>query len=118
MVVEELQDVVSRRSFIRRYQFPLTRATSLIDEINQKATIVEIRYSFEFCRDVNDDPLVDCAIQEKVQFLVSYDKDLLDDPKLRQDLFEYGVEIVDPLTFLEKLRDAEINKYESNSSIN
>ena len=71
VVVEELQDVVSRRSFIRRYQFPLTRATSLIDEINQKATIVEIRYSFEFCRDVNDDPLVDCAIQEKVQFLVS-----------------------------------------------
>jgi predicted nucleic acid-binding protein len=117
MVVEELQDVMSRRSFLRRYQFPLIRATSLIDEINQKATIVEITSSFEFCRDVNDDPLVDCAIQEKVQFLVSYDKDLSDDPELRQNLFEYGVEIVDPLTFLEKLRDAEINIYESDIRI-
>ena len=108
MVVEELRDVLSRRSIFRRYQYPLTKATSLIDEINQKATIVEIKSSFESCRDVNDDPIVDCAIQEKVQFLVSYDKDLLDDPKLRRDLFEYGVEIVDPLGFLEKLREAEI----------
>ncbi len=40
--------------------------------------------------------------------LVSYDKDLLDDPELRRDLFEYGVEIVDPLGFLEKLKDAVI----------
>lgn len=117
MVVEELRDVLSRRSIIRRYQYPLTKATSLIDEINQKAIIVEIKSSFEFCRDVNDDPIVDCAIQEKVQFLVSYDKDLLDDPKLRRDLFEYGVEIVDPLGFLEKLRDAEINTYTSNINI-
>ena len=110
MVVEELRDVLSRRSIIRRYQYPLTKATSLIDEINQKATIVEIKSSFEFCRDVNDDPIVDCAIQEKVQFLVSYDKDLLDAPELRRNLFEYGVEIVDPLVFLEKLRDAEITE--------
>ena len=107
MVVEELRDVLSRRSIIRRGQYPLTRATSLIDEINQKATIIEIKSSFEFCRDVNDDPLVDCAIQEKVQFLVSYDKDLLDDPKLKRNLFEYGIEILDPMMFLDKLRDVE-----------
>ncbi|RKU14478.1 putative toxin-antitoxin system toxin component, PIN family [Candidatus Poribacteria bacterium] len=117
MVVEELQDVVSRRSFIRKYQYPLTRATHLIDEINQRATIVEIQSSFEFCRDVSDNPLVDCAIQEKVHFLVSYDKDLLDDPELNRNLFEYGVEIIDPLVFLEKLRDAEINTYASNINI-
>lgn len=107
-VIEELQAVLSRRSIIGKYQYPLIRSTHLIDEINQKATIVEIQSSFEFCRDVNDDPLVDCAIQERVQFLVSYDKDLLDDPELRRNLFEYGVEIVEPLVFLEKLRDAEI----------
>ena len=109
VVVEELQNVLSRSSFIRRFQYSLTRTTNLIDEINQEATIVEITSSFEFCRDANDNPLVDCAIQEKVQFLVSYDKDLLDDSELRQKLFEYGVEIVDPLTFVAKLRDAVIN---------
>ena len=108
MVVEELQDVVSRRSFIQRYQFQIRKATSLIDEINQKATIVEIKSTFEFCRDVSDNPLVDCAIQEKVHFLVSHDKNLLDDAELRRNLFEYGVEIVDPLTFLEILRNTEI----------
>ena len=77
MVVEELQDVVSRRSFNRKYRFQLRKALDLIDEINQNASIVEIKSSFEFCRDVSDNPLVDCAIQEKVHFLVSYDKDIL-----------------------------------------
>ena len=117
MVVEELQYLVSLRSFIRRYRFQLRKATALIDEINQKASIVEIKSSFEFCRDVNDDPLVDCAIQEKVQFLVSYDKDLLDDPELKRNLFEYGVEILEPMAFLEKLRNAGINNYEPNINI-
>ena len=117
MVVEELQNVLSRRSFIRRYRFQLRKAAGLIDEINQKATIVEIKSSFEFCRDVSDNPLVDCAIQEKVQFLVSYDKDLLDAPELKRNLFEYGVEIVDPFVFLGKLRDSEINIYTPNINI-
>ena len=117
VVVEEIQDVLSRRSFVRRFQYSLTRATNLIDEINQEATVVEITSSFEFCRDANDNPLVDCAIQEKVQFLVSYDKDILDDSELRQKLFEYGVEIVDPLTFVVKLRDAVINGYKPNINI-
>ena len=33
---------------------------------------------------------------------------VLDDPKLKQNLFEYDVEITKPLTFLEKLREPEI----------
>ena len=46
---------------------------------------------------------VDCAIFGRVQFLVSYDNDLIADPELRQALFEHGVEVVDPPTFLERI---------------
>ncbi len=115
--IDELQNVLSRRALIRKHRYPSRRVGDLIDKLKGEAEIVNIRLPLGLCRDAKDNPLVDCAIQEKVQFLVSYDKDLLDDPELRQNLFEYGVEIVDPLTFLEKLRDAEINIYESDISI-
>ena len=115
--VDELQNVLSRSTLIRKYQYPPRRAANLVDKLNRDANIVNISFSLGLCRDAKDNPLVDCAIQERVQFLVSYDKDLLDDSELRQNLFEYGVAIVDPLSFIEKLRDAEINGYDPNTSI-
>lgn len=106
--VNELQNVLTRRDLIRKYQYPHRRVTDLINRINQDAHVVDIASSFGFCRDPKDNALVDCAIQEKVQFLVSYDKDLLDDPELKRKLFEYSVEIVEPLIFLRKLGYMEI----------
>ena len=55
------------------------------------------------CRDANDDKLIDCAISGRAQFLVSTDNDLIDNAELKKDLFEFGVEIVDPQIFLNKL---------------
>ena len=51
---------------------------------------------------MSDDVLIDCAIHERAQFLVTYDNDLLDDTALKRALFEYGIEIVEPWVFLEK----------------
>ena len=107
--VNELQNVLTRRDLIRKYQYPHRRVIDLINRLYQDAHVVDISSSFGFCRDPKDNPLVDCAIQEKVQFLVSYDKDILDDPELKRNLFEYGVEIVDPSVFLDILKEAEIN---------
>ncbi len=115
--VDELQNVLSRRALIRKHQYPPRRVTNLIDKLNRDADIVHIPFSLGLCRDAKDNPLIDCAIQERVQFLVSYDKDLLDDAELRRNLFEYGIAILEPQAFLEKLRDAKINRYESNISI-
>ena len=56
------------------------------------------------CRDVDDNLVADCAVWGRAQFLVSYDNDFLDDSRLRQALFEFGVEIVDVRTLLEKFR--------------
>ena len=106
--VNELQNVLTRRNLIRKYQYPQRRVINLINRLNQDAHLVDITSSFGFCRDPKDNPLVDCAIQEKVQFLVSYDKDIVDDPELKRKVFEYGVEIVEPLTFLEILRDPAV----------
>ena len=48
---------------------------------------------------------LDCAASGRVQFLVSYDNDLVDDSELKQDLFEFGVEIVEPPDFLDKIQE-------------
>ena len=52
--------------------------------------------SYVVQRHVKDNPVVDCAVWGRAQFLVSYDNDFLKDSILRQALFEFGVEIVDP----------------------
>ena len=95
-IVDEVQAVLSRPSLIGKYSYTPQAVTQLINLLMQRAIIVEVSFSLGLCRDANDNPLVDCAVLSRVQFLVSYDNDLLDDSTLRQALFEFGVEIVVP----------------------
>ena len=113
-IIDEVESVLSRRSLRLKYRYTLTEVTDLINLLHQ-ASIVEVNTSFELChRDPTDNILIDCAILGRVQFLVSYDKDLIDDSELKQALFEFGVEIVEPPDFLRKIREAEINQPDSN----
>ena len=101
-IVAEVQKVLSRSSL--RQQFRSQTASALINLLMQKAAFVEVPFSYKLCRDVKDNRFVDCAIFGRVQFLVSYDNDLIADPELRQALFEHGVETVHPLAFLERIQ--------------
>jgi len=107
-IVEEVQVVMSRREVIRKYPYVRREVTDLIDFLTRRAILVKVPLSLALCRDADDDKFVDCAALERVHYLVSYDKDLLEDPELRRALFEFGVEIVDPPAFLVKIQEAEI----------
>ena len=109
-IIDEIQDVLFRRSLIRKYKYTPQAVTHLINLLTQGASIVEVPSSFALCRDVDDDPFIDCAIFGRVQFLVSCDKHIIGDPELAKALFEYGVKVIDPPAFLEKIRETEINK--------
>ena len=102
-IVDEVRGVLLRPDLMRELQYTRTAATRLINLLPQ-ANIVEVTSSAELCRDPKDDKFIDCAISGRVQFLVSYDKDLIDDAKLKRALFEFGVEIVEPPNFLEKIQ--------------
>lgn len=107
-IIDEVQTVMSRREVVRKYPRVPGETTSLINGLKENAIIItEVPFSFALCRDVKDDKFVDCAILERVQFLVSYDNDLLD-LELKRALFEFGIEVVEPLLFLENIRNAEI----------
>ena len=88
---------------MRELQYTHPAAMRLINLLPQ-ANVVEVTSSAELCRDPKDDKFIDCAISGRVQFLVSYDKDLVDDAELKRALFEFGVEVVEPLNFLEEIQ--------------
>ena len=108
-IVDEVQGVLLRPALMRELQYTRTDALRLINVLPQ-ASIVEVTSSAELCRDPKDDKFVDCAISGRVQFLVSYDKDLTDDSELKRALFEFGVGVVEPPDFLEKIREAQTNE--------
>ena len=104
-IIDEVEKVLSRRALRRKYQYTPTAVTDLL-ELLQLANIVEVNDSLELCRDATDNMLIDCAVSGRVQFLVSYDNDLIDDSELERALFEFGVAVVEPQDFLVRIQDA------------
>lgn len=108
-IIDEIEKVLSRRALRLKYKYTLAEVRDLINLL-QQASIVEVNTSFELChRDPTDNMFVDCAILGRVQFLVSADNDLIDNSELKQALFEFGVEIINPPNFLQKIQDPEVN---------
>ena len=101
-------EVLSRRKLRLKYRYTLTEVENLINLL-KRANIIEITTSSELCRDPKDDIFIDCAISGRVQFLVSTDNDLVDDPELAKALYEFGVEVIEPPNFLEKIQETEIS---------
>lgn len=104
-IIDEVQEVLSRRKMFQQYRYTVDEVANLINLLHQ-ASIAKITDTFELCRDVTDNKFVDCAISGRVQFLVSTDKDLIDDAELKQSLFEFGINIVEPPIFLQKMEAA------------
>ena len=107
-IVAEIRGVLLRPALMRELQYTRTEAMRLINLLPQ-ASIVEITTLSELCRDPKDDIFIDCAISGRVQFLVSTDNDLVDDPELSKALYEFGVEVIEPPNFLEKIQETEIS---------
>lgn len=102
-IVDEVRSVLLRPTLMRELHYTRTEAIRLINLLPQ-ASIVEVTASAELCRDPKDDKFIDCAISGRVQFLVSYDKDLVDDVELKRSLFEFGVEVIEPPNFLKEIQ--------------
>ncbi|MDE0017997.1 MAG: putative toxin-antitoxin system toxin component, PIN family [Candidatus Poribacteria bacterium] len=102
-IIDEVEKVLLRRKLRRKYQYTLTEVSNLL-ELLRLANIVEVNTHLELCRDTTDNMLVDCAVSGRVQFLVSYDKDIVDDAELKRALFEFGVEVIEPPNFLKEIQ--------------
>ena len=83
-ILDEIADVLKRPFLIKKYGYDLTKVDSMIDLISQKAILVEPAFSLELCRDKMDDKFIDCSTLGRVEFLISEDKDILEDEKLKK----------------------------------
>ncbi len=104
-IIAEVENVLSRSALRRKYGYSVPEAANLVTQFRREASIIEVNTSFELCtRDPTDNIFVDCAILGRVQFLVSTDKDLIDNTEIELVLFEYGVKVIDPQDFLSEIQ--------------
>jgi putative PIN family toxin of toxin-antitoxin system len=109
-VSEELLDemrTVLTRPVIRKKNARYTDEDieSLLTRLKQKGTLIDpLPAHFQYERDPEDEHVINLAIEGKVEYLVSRDKDLLDlmtDPDFQA---RYpGLMVLDPVAFLKRI---------------
>ncbi|TAH48827.1 MAG: putative toxin-antitoxin system toxin component, PIN family [Chloroflexota bacterium] len=106
-LLAELRAVLARPKF-QRY-FTVDDVQVLIALLEEHAEFVEPTIRLELSRDAKDNILLDVAATAHANYLVTGDKDLLDDPVLIKTMLEqYGVQVIPANTFLEILaRESE-----------
>ena len=109
----ELRTVLSRPA-IQRYVGP-TVAEQFLSLIEQRASFAQPNLAAPTCRDPGDAALIATAVGGRVDYLVTADLDLLDDPSLIVDLANRGVRVVHASDFLSHLQTLFATEQESNS---
>lgn len=81
---------------------------SLFVMLQGQAEVAIVTVQIKLCRDPEDDVLLEIAASNHVQYLVTGDKDLLEDNNLKSTMLEeHGVQIVNPNEFLAVLEAQE-----------
>lgn len=109
-ILNEISEVLQRPFLIEKFGYEKNRVDQLIDLIRQKAIFVRPAFSLKLCRDEHDDKFIDCAILGRAKYLVSEDKDILDDITLKKQLYDNGIETCSALEFYQVLKKLVIEK--------
>lgn len=104
-IVEEIIEVLLRPELINCYPYTEADVFSLVGVISRKAIIIAPQISFDYCRDSEDNKFITCAIVGRVQYLVSGDNDLIDDESLKKTLREYGIQILEVVSFIREVKN-------------
>ena len=105
-VLEEAQEIAHRPILQRKFKnlTPENMAAFLEDVRAVAVLLPDIAHVFSYPRDPDDEPYINLAIAAAAQYLVSWDKDLLDlmhDEDFRQRF--PGLTILDPVALLKTL---------------
>ncbi len=103
-LLAELLDVLHRPKFNRFFSEADVRALGGL--ILERAEFVIPKRHFLLSRDPKDNFLLDIAYASKAQFLVTGDRDFLDDDVLKTTMLGHGVEVVTVAEFLQAIDQA------------
>ena len=94
-IIEEYFDVASRREIMEKIENKKLTISEIVDSVIRNATIVEPKEKFNIVEDdLDDNKIVECAVEGKVDFIISQDSHLL---KIRE--FR-GIKTISPKDFL------------------
>ena len=98
-IMVELASVIPRKK-TQRF-LPEDRGQWLIETLQARAVFVTPAADFPHCRDPKEDMIVATAIAAHADYIVTTDRDLLDDAELRARLRdEWNIRVAEPAEFL------------------
>jgi len=93
---------VTNRPRLQRLIRPLVR-DAVVVALRTRSRLVTPATEFPHCRDPKDDIVIATAVAAQADFIVTSDRDLLDDDTLIQALSGYDIRVVFPGQFLDSL---------------
>ncbi|MBI4769080.1 MAG: putative toxin-antitoxin system toxin component, PIN family [Chloroflexi bacterium] len=100
-LIEEFSDV-SSRARVQQYLTP-ERAALFMELLRARSILVTPAEVTLFCRDETDLPLIGTALAGDADYLVTSDRDLLEDAALREALERRGVRVITYDQFMQEL---------------
>jgi hypothetical protein len=108
IIAEAQSRLIKHQHLRKRYNYSDEEVAYFVSGLRRMVTIVSDLPSVQVVRDPNDDFIIATAIKAGVDYLVAYDKDLL-------DLGSHeNIQIVSPEVFAQVLRDAASPPTEQN----
>lgn len=102
-VLEEVEDLINRERIVKRHKMSPNERETIISEIASLSYIVPGATQVEIARDPDDNKIISAALEDKADYIVTRDRDLLD---LKQ---HQGIKIITPEKFMEILRAKKTN---------
>jgi len=97
----ELYEVLSRSQFTTKYRIDEKKVEDLIVSIIENAEHILLEKSaISCCRDPDDDIIIETAIRGKAKYLVTGDKDIINDKTVLSFLSRHGVSVISLSRFL------------------
>lgn len=117
IIFDEVKDVLARPEIVAKFPHATPEAfAAFIKEINNKARFIRsVGKYFELPRDKKDESYINLAVEIDADFIVTWDKDLLDlmtgidvESKEFRQRFR-PLRIVEPIKFLRIVQEKDLN---------
>jgi len=102
-LLDELGEVSLRPKFKRRITKP--DAEKLLELLYLKADVVKIASPLNLGRDIEDYIVLGTAVNGQASYIVTADKDLLDDQSLKTTMQKQGIQILSAGEFIQVLKE-------------
>jgi putative PIN family toxin of toxin-antitoxin system len=101
----ELVSVLSRPK-TQRF-LPRQRGERFLNLLRQRALFVDTALDYPACRDPGDGAIIATAVAGLVDYLITIDKDIYDDPQLVSALQKMNIRVIRPGAFFGQLRRSQ-----------